>query len=288
MHAAVVGHVEWITFARVARVPEPGEIARATRWWEEPGGGGAVAAVQLAKLAGESRFFTALGDDAIGRRAAADLEALGVRLEVVFHPVEQRRAFTHVDDAGERTITVLGERLTPRAIDPLPWDRLSDADVVYVCAADPDAIRHARRARVLVATSRILDAVLASRIELDALVGSGLDPSERYDESLFDPEPKLMVRTEGAHGGSFRVAGGSWQRFEPDAVGGAVVDTYGAGDSFAAGLAFALGRGDVVPEAIAFAARCGAAVLTGAGPYQGQIDGPGRRDEPGETAQRSR
>ena len=52
MNVAVVGHVEWIQFARVERVPEPGEIVAAYETWEEAGGGGAVAAVQLAKLNG--------------------------------------------------------------------------------------------------------------------------------------------------------------------------------------------------------------------------------------------
>ena len=67
---AVVGHVEWVTFARVPHVPRPGEIVEATESWEEVGGSGAVAAVQLAKLAGEALFFTALGSDETGSRAA--------------------------------------------------------------------------------------------------------------------------------------------------------------------------------------------------------------------------
>ena len=66
MRVAVVGHVGWIEFARVERVPAPGEIVDALETWEEPGGGGAVAAVQLARLADECLFLTALGDDALG------------------------------------------------------------------------------------------------------------------------------------------------------------------------------------------------------------------------------
>jgi ribokinase len=50
-----------------------------------------------------------------------------------------------------------------------------------------------------------------------------------------------------------------------------IVDAYGAGDSFAAGLTFALAAGYGVDEALALAARCGAACLTGRGPYQGQL-----------------
>src|SRR5438034_6208 len=67
MRVVVVGHVEWIELARVAHVPAPGEIVHALEVWEEPAGGGAVAAVQLARLAGECLFLTALGDDDLGR-----------------------------------------------------------------------------------------------------------------------------------------------------------------------------------------------------------------------------
>src|SRR2546426_8930706 len=96
MRVAVVGHVEWIQFARVERVPLAGEIIHALEAWEEPGGGGSVAAVQLAKLAGECTFFAALGDDPLGHRAGRDLSALGVRVEAVFRPTRQRRGFPFI------------------------------------------------------------------------------------------------------------------------------------------------------------------------------------------------
>jgi ribokinase len=48
---------------------------------------------------------------------------------------------------------------------------------------------------------------------------------------------------------------------------GPLVDAYGAGDSFAAGLTFALGRGDRPDEALAFAARCGAVAMTRRGAH---------------------
>ena len=59
MKLAVVGHVEWIEFVRVERVPLRGEIVHAQEVWAEAAGGGAVAAVQLARLAGSSTLFTA-------------------------------------------------------------------------------------------------------------------------------------------------------------------------------------------------------------------------------------
>src|SRR5436309_3236732 len=125
MRVAVVGHVEWVEFLRVPHVPAAGDIVHASDVFEQAAGGGAVAAVQLRKLAGECLFLTALGDDEIGRRAVADLESRGVRVEVAWREREpQRRAVTYVDDNGERTITVLGDRLVPRPNDPLPWDEL--------------------------------------------------------------------------------------------------------------------------------------------------------------------
>ena len=137
MRVAVVGHVEWVDFAQVERVPEPGEIVHALEAWQLPGGGGAVAAVQLARLAGECLFLTALGDDDLGHRAERELEALGVRVEAALRSEPQRRAFVHVDAEGERTITVMGERIGPQGDDPLPWAELEDADAVYFTAGDP-------------------------------------------------------------------------------------------------------------------------------------------------------
>lgn len=272
VRAAVIGHVEWVDFVRVERLPSAGDIVHASAAWSEPAGGGSVAAVQLAKLAGNCTFFTALGDDERGHRACEELIELGVRVEAAYRPEPTRRAITHIDAGGERTITVLGARLSPAASDPLSWEELDNADAVYVCACDPEALRLARRARTLIATSRIiLPTLRESGVMLDALVGSALDPAEGYEESDLDPAPRLVVRTEGAKGGMYSVEGGAMERYDPAPVPGEPVDAYGCGDSFAAGLSYAIADGRSHEEAIAFAARCGASVLTGRGPYEAQL-----------------
>jgi len=73
----VVGHIEWVQFARVPHTPRAGEVVHARDAFDEPAGGGAVAAVQLARLAGEALLFTALGRDGIGERSLQRLRALG-------------------------------------------------------------------------------------------------------------------------------------------------------------------------------------------------------------------
>jgi ribokinase len=267
VRVAVVGHVEWVEFARVPHLPTRGEIVHVSGVWAEPAGGGAVAAGQLVKLAGGADFFAALGDDELGRRAAHELEALGVNMHVAWRDEPQRRAFTHVDDEGERTITVIGNRLGPRGDDPLPWELLRDADAAYFTAGDEAALRAARGARVLTATPRALEVLARAEVLLDALIGSGRDPGERYDPGAIEPPPTLVVRTLGAKGGVVE-PGGAFAAAPPP---GPVVDTYGAGDSFAAGLTYALGAGLELTAALELAARCGAAAVTGRGAFAGQL-----------------
>jgi ribokinase len=268
MKVAVVGHVEWVEFVRVPAVPLPGHIVHALETWEEPAGGGAVAAVQLARLAGSSMFFTALGADELGRRARAELTRLGVEVKAIPDAEPTRRAVTFVDDTGERTIAVLSQKLVPRGGDSrLPWHELRDVDGVFFVSGDAEALRLCRAAPVLVATSRELATLKEAGVQLDALVGSGEDDAEVYHPGDLDPAPHVAVTTAGGLGGWLQPGG----PFRSTPLPGPVVDTYGAGDCFAAGLTFALARGDSIDEAVAVAARCGAAVMTGRGPYQGQI-----------------
>lgn len=271
MRVAVVGHVEWVTFMKVDHLPGVGEIVHAHEWWDEPGGGGAGAAVQLAKLAGEADFFTALGDDAFASRTREILERYDVHVHAARRSDATRRAVTHVDDVGERTITVLGTRLEPSASDDLPWELLGSADAVYFTAGDAGALRRAREARTVTATSRVLPFLKEANVALDALVGSAADVSERYLAGDLDPEPSLVVRTEGDRGGTFSVKGDDLVAYPPVPAPGPVIDRYGAGDSFAAGLTYAVGMGWDAEAAVAFAARCGAHAVTGRGPYEGQL-----------------
>jgi ribokinase len=260
---AVVGHVEWIEFALISHVPVPGEIIDARSGFHEAAGSAAVAAVQLAKLAGEVDFITALGDDERGHRAETRLRELGVTVHAARRDAPTRWGFVHLDDGGERTITIVGDRLVPHGADDLPWDRIDGA--VFVSGGDEAAMRHARRARLLVATPRAADAL--GGIQVDALVGSGKDRLEQV--APLDPPPRLEVWTRGSEGGDY--TGGTWAAAP---LPGPLVDAYGAGDTFAGALTYALGSGQDTAAALAFAARAGAANLTGRGPYAGQITAP--------------
>ncbi|HEX5225447.1 MAG TPA: PfkB family carbohydrate kinase, partial [Solirubrobacteraceae bacterium] len=122
MQMAVVGHVEWVQFGRVQELPRAGAVEHARDAFEEPAGGGAVAAVALARLAGAATLVTALGSDEHARLTLARLAALGVDVRLApaagsdpGEPPATRRAVTLIDASGERAITTFGERLDPVA-----------------------------------------------------------------------------------------------------------------------------------------------------------------------------
>jgi len=267
MRAGVVGHVEWLEFVPVEHVPQQGEIVHAAGSWEQAAGGGVVAATQLARLADAVVFFTALGSDERGTLTRAELGAKGIEVHATAIDGRQRSGFTFLDEAGERTIITIGPKLHPRGNDDaLPWHELSRCDAVYFCAGDADALLHARRARVLVATAREMATLRQASVELDALVASGKDDAEQYHGEL-DPQPRLVVTTAGSLGGGAQPGGPySAAPRPPNAA-----DAYGAGDCFAAGLAFALASGLETLAALDFAARCGAGALAGPGVHAERI-----------------
>lgn len=272
---AVVGHVEWLDFAVVDHLPTAGEIVTAQEHFEAAAGGGAVAAVQLARLAGRADFFTVVGEDRLGEQAIAELGGpLGLDLHAVTRAGRrQRRAFTHVDENAERTITVLGERLVPRGEEPLPWERLAGADGVYWTGGDAGAAAAARGARTLVATGRAPEGLLAAGVMPDVVVASGNDPKELAGVDAFGERPRWLVLTDGARGGRWKGADGSSGSWEPVAPPGPLADAYGCGDSFAGGLTYGLAAGLPLPDALKVAARCGAWCATGRGPYGRQLTG---------------
>jgi ribokinase len=263
----VVGHVEWVEFVRGDHVPAAGEIVHATDSFEEPAGGGAVAAVQLARMAGESSLLTALGEDDLAGRSSTRLAELGVHVDAARREGPTRRAHTFLDSHGERTITTVGERLEPARDDPLGWSALKGADGVYVTAGDDGALRAAREARVLVASPRAGKVLAKSGVALDALVYSDRDELESAFALALEPRPALLVATRGADGGRYETAEGETGTWPAAPLPGPIADSYGCGDSFAAAVTYGLAAGEDVESSLVLAAEAGASCLTRRGPY---------------------
>jgi ribokinase len=250
LRLAVIGHIEWVTFAHAPFVPKPGEIVHLTDPLAQPGGGGAVTAVALRRMGAEVTFYTSLGSDG---RARKPLERRGLRLEAVERPEPQTEVLALVDPRGERTLYVVGENDAARVDDPLDWAALEGMDGCYFTGYDPETLRMARRARVLVVTARRFDVLAESGVRADALVGSGKDRGEQFDITRLKARPDHIIVTDGARGGT---------GYEAAPVPGPVVDTYGAGDTFVAGVLFGLASGWPLERTFQHAAAQAAEALT--------------------------
>ena len=256
MRCAVVGHVEWVEFAPCERMPAAGQIAQPPSL---AGGGrrrcGRRRGSSHASPGGASsspRSATtswAAGRAAIrrARRSTCTSGGSGRRAGAAGTCRCERGAHDHA----------LGEKLLPRG--PLP---LRGYDAVFFVSGEVEALRSAA-ARAFSRRPRA-SCRPCSRRRSPRSAHRQRPGSRRTDRR----RTRRGRHADGRRGGGYRRTACTSRRRRSRRP---VVDTYGAGDSFSAALCFALARGDDLPAALALAARAGAAVVTGRGPYDTQL-----------------
>ena len=202
----------------------------------------------------------------------APLELLvGLEVELGGDPQPERAAdrtapqtpvlsITHAD--AERTILVVGARLQPRATDDLPWRLLADAEAAYYAGEDPAVLVRARAARHLVVSARRIDDIIRAGVRADVVVGSAHDPAEDPSALPADLMPDVVILTDGARGGRMIAGGRPSRDYAAITPPGPTIDTYGCGDSFAAGVTAGLAQGLAIDDAIVLGARVGALCAT--------------------------
>jgi ribokinase len=268
---AVIGHVEHITIGAAPALPVGGDILHLAAPRAFAGGGGGVAAFQLARSDAAIALYTAVGSDDAGRFIAGEIaRAPTITAHVVTRAAPHTRDLVLVTPDGQRTIVVIGEPLHPMRADDLPWADLATCDAAYFTAQDPAALAAARAARVLVVTARRRAALIAAGVRADVVVGSRSDPRELSALADYPIPPTALVLTDGARGGTVETAAGIAQ-FPATPAPSPLVGTYGAGDSFAGALTYFLARGLDPLAAATRAARYGAAVLAALVPLDAQL-----------------
>ena len=238
LNFSVVGHIEWINFLKVDQLPKKGVISHSEKSLELPAGGGSVIAKTLSELTqNQIHFFTALGNDDYGDRCFKILSSMGIKLHVAWHDKPTRRGFSMIDSQGERAITVIGERLAPNYKDNLDWSILKKMDGIFITASDSAIFKMARSAPILCTTPRVgIDTINKSNVLLDGLIGSNLDPGERFSLPELSVKPKYIIKTEGEKGGII-FPGGRYKALKNKKL---KVDSYGCGDSFAAAILYGM------------------------------------------------
>nr|VFK57611.1 MAG: Sugar or nucleoside kinase, ribokinase family [Candidatus Kentron sp. TUN]VFK57723.1 MAG: Sugar or nucleoside kinase, ribokinase family [Candidatus Kentron sp. TUN]VFK65835.1 MAG: Sugar or nucleoside kinase, ribokinase family [Candidatus Kentron sp. TUN] len=244
------------------------------------GGGAANTAMALAAMPSfqphahscpKPIVVSAVGKDAQGTRLVNSLRELGIDVDHVnYQGGQTTRSLVLLDESGERTIINL-----TRAVLSLSPDLTNiSADCCYIRSADPaltpilkERIRHGPVIAHIPPTTNDFRPA-------QVLVGSA---SDLDDDFLADPFSagrcvagnalEWVVITSGATGA---IAYGDGVLFKEIAPRVHVKDTTGAGDVFAAGLAFALSRGEDMPAALKTAVSWGSASVR----YYGTVPQP--------------
>jgi len=266
LNFAVVGHLEWINFLKVDKLPKPGIISHSEESIEYPAGGGTVIAKTLSELTNNQvHFFTSLGNDYYGEQSFKILSNYGMNLHVAWRDKPTRRGFSLIDSKGERSITVIGERLAPTYKDKLDWNIFEKMDGIFITASDSEIFKKARIAHSLCTTPRVgLNIINKSNVILDGLIGSNLDPGEVFSIPEISIKPKLIIKTEGENGGIVYPGG----RYKALINTKQKIDSYGCGDAFAAGILYGLSSKWSIDKILNLAKLLGRDASECFGPYK--------------------
>jgi len=275
----VIGSVAWDEAVRLDAPLQMGGH-NGGRWLgRRIGGGAANTGMALARAGDRALLVSAVGSDLDGERLGNDLARVGLDLTYLDRTAEQTtRSLVMLDGLGERTIVNLS-----RAEVPLPPDLAQiPADCCYVRSADPALTpvlaERVRRGPVLAHVPPLQAGSRPARV----LVGSASDLDAEFLADPFAAGRRIagevlewMVVTEGPRGAR---AFGAHRALEQAAPRVNVVDSTGAGDVFAAGLAHGLARGVPMREILATAVAWGAASVQ----YEGTMPPPGFPPKEGE------
>lgn len=284
----VVGSINMDLVAKVDRFPKPGETRTGTTFGTYPGGKGANQAVALGRLGAAVTMAGKIGGDVFGSSYQMTFDTEGVDRSIVevVDRLSTGVAVIEVDESGENHIVIVpganGEM--DRSYIERNIEAIADADYTLFQLEIPlDTIQHTLSLLRKRKGTTILDPAPAPTESLPQELLSNVDlitPNESEAESLTGIAVKdersaqkageeLMrqgasrVIIKAGSAGAYVVDGGGVRTVAGFSV--EVADTTAAGDSFNAGLAYALGEGASLEEAVRYGNAVGAMSCTGFG-----------------------
>jgi len=279
----VFGSVNLDLSVRVEHAPAAGETVLGGALLMGGGGKGANQAHAARRHGAQVALFGAVGDDELAATALAGLVQAGVGLEGVRRAPGQATgsALITIDAYGENRIVVAPGANGAACADDVRDADLAQARVLLLQLEVPveESLRLARRARALGCRVMLnaapmpaglrpdlapVDVVIANRIELNGLADAfGVVPGAPATRALALARAAgcEVLLTLGAHGAMLAAPDGSVRTLNGHAV--EVIDTTGAGDTFAGVFAAACAEGQPVMQALA-AANAAAALCCGA------------------------
>ncbi|MHA1157504.1 MAG: ribokinase [Alphaproteobacteria bacterium] len=276
----VFGSINVDLVSRVARIPAPGETVHGSDYMLFPGGKGANQALAAQRAGAQTRMIGAVGDDSMAAIALAELQSAGVDLaSVEALQGTTGLALITVDETGENAI-VLSPGANARAAAAQYGDLSSEAsgsvmfqmEVPFQESVSVATQAAATGARTMLSiapfTPLAMDQlapfsfIIVNEHEAAALAaayGLAVDDPGRTVAALAQRLGRNVVATLGPQGA---IAAGPAGALQVAALSVEVVDTTGAGDTFAGTLAAFLDEGRPYEDAMRLAAVAGSLACT--------------------------
>jgi len=276
----VVGSANEDLVVTVASLPQPGQTVLAHGLAMMPGGKGANQAVAAARAGADVVFVASVGQDAAGERTIAALRAEGIDVShlSVDSSAPTGVALVTVADDGENHIAVVAganDRLSGEQVTAALAEMRSDDVCLISFEIGDEAIAAAATYAERVGAAVLVNPSPARTLVREVLQARPIllpNASEAAQLSGLTGTPAVMwlcemtgapvVMTVGAHGATVVDRGGVYS-IAPPAVD--VVDTTGAGDTFAGVLAAKIAQGHDLRSAVEQAVVAAAMSVTSRG-----------------------
>jgi len=286
MKTCVIGSLNMDLVAVADRFPKPGETVIGEDFATYPGGKGGNQAVALGRLGADVLMVGKIGSDLFGQQYLHNLRANGVSTDGVKiqEGVSTGIAVIEVDSTGENHIVVVPEAngMVDRAFIDEHWDIIKNRDIFLFQLEIPlDTVFYAVKKLKEAGKTIILDPAPAGELpdeiykhidyitpnetEIEMLTQIKIENDEDLKKAgrwLISKGVKNVVAKAGKKG-AYLITRDNFVHIPGFKVN--AVDTTAAGDSFNAGLAFALSHGNDILECIRFANAVGAISTTGKG-----------------------
>lgn len=283
-HVVVLGSLNTDLVMRTERFPEPGETITAQSFQTFIGGKGLNQAIAAARQGARVSMIGRVGDDSFGEtlRAIAGREGIMTERLLVTPGVTSGVANIIVDDKAENVILLsagANGRVTPEDVSAAS-DLIASADVLLVQLEIPlDAVvagaalarRHGVKMLLVPAPAKPLpnellanvDVLVPNRVEISAVLAAPSHDVEVDARRALAIGARTVVVTLGSRGALVLDGpSGEAKALRVPAFPVKAIDTTGAGDAFAGGLAVALAAGEPLPQAVRRAAASGALACT--------------------------
>lgn len=287
---AVIGSINMDVVVESERLPVQGETILGKKVYFIPGGKGANQAVAAARLGADTMMIGALGNDEFGKSLFSSLkkekiDVTGVKQVDHVHSGIASILLTKNDN---RIIVVPGANYQCHREHLLEYEYLiQKADIILLQLEIPLetvelAIELAKKenkkvilnpapaSKIAEEQFKQIDYITPNRSELSYLTNQQIEDDQDLETAmqlLIEQGPKHVITTLGSKGAAYMGPDRKLHMVAGQTV--SVIDTTGAGDSFNAAFAYAIAKGDNVPEAVSFAIKASALKVTKLGAQTG-------------------